>query len=286
MKKAELKKLFIIIFMIILVYLEIRNFVLENNEMVSKETIFRGVTAEETAIETSLIENGYPKSVLQYMSWESKQEAYDEELIFASATVTYYDFDAKTSNAVELVSDESAESLSEEKAAGDDLELVFIFGAKVDQKENLECVAVEYCYNWLTFPGFRLQDPISISWDSELFEMKADDFHKVDMYDGLEFCGFRRGWERVTEQIHSDESGYADASPAGVKWYADLKGYAGAISTKWYGYGVFKLEPQADSYDGEVNLYGNYVHATTVDSVEFAASSVGTIRFPECTEGK
>ena len=55
--------------------------------------------------------------------------------------------------------------------------------------------------------------------------MTDNSFSKVDKYDGYVIGPNGELLGPYTNQTHSSENGYANASNAGVSWYADLKGY-------------------------------------------------------------
>ena len=65
--------------------------------------------------------------------------------------------------------------------------------------------------------------------------MTDNSFSKVDKYDGYVIGPNGELLGPYTNQTHSSENGYANASNAGVSWYADLKGYIGVQPTKLYG---------------------------------------------------
>jgi hypothetical protein len=79
-----------------------------------------------------------------------------------------------------------------------------------------------------------------------------------------------------TNQTHSSENGYANASNAGVSWYADLKGYIGVQPTKLYGSGTFKLAPKSTTTSGSTTLYGHYVHPKAELGLSVNVSSYGS----------
>lgn len=68
----------------------------------------------------------------------------------------------------------------------------------------------------------------------------------------------------------------ANASNAGVSWYADLKGYIGVQPTKLYGSGTFKLAPKSTTTSGSTTLYGHYVHPKAELGLSVNVSSYGS----------
>lgn len=124
----------------------------------------------------------------------------------------------------------------------------------------------------------RYQDPIAVSWDDSLFRLEDDSFTKVDKYDGYDpALGVIFG--KVTNQIHSSENAYANGYPAGVSWYADLKGYIGNQPTKLYGYGTFNLKPKFEIYNFTTTLYGKYIHLKTSAEISLNIFDYGNISF-------
>lgn len=131
-------------------------------------------------------------------------------------------------------------------------------------------------YNWLNLPFFRWQDPTSVSWDDSKFQMTDNSFSKVDKYDGYVIGPNGELLGPYTNQTHSSENGYANASNAGVSWYADLKGYIGVQPTKLYGSGTFKLAPKSTTTSGSTTLYGHYVHPKAELGLSVNVSSYGS----------
>lgn len=137
-----------------------------------------------------------------------------------------------------------------------DLSLSFTYSRSPATKNTkLSYIKVTYNYNWLNLPFFRWQDPTSVSWDNSKFEMTDNSFSKVDTYDGYVIGPNGELFGPYTNQTHSSENGYANASNAGVSWYADLKGYVGVQPTKLYGSGTFKLAPKSTTTSGSTTLY-------------------------------
>ena len=137
-------------------------------------------------------------------------------------------------------------------------------------------IKVTYNYNWLNLPFFRWQDPTSVSWDDSKFQMTDNSFSKVDKYDGYVIGPNGELLGPYTNQTHSSENGYANASNAGVSWYADLKGYIGVQPTKLYGSGTFKLAPKSTTTSGSTTLYGHYVHPKAELGLSVNVSSYGS----------
>lgn len=98
----------------------------------------------------------------------------------------------------------------------------------------------------------------------------------VDKYDGYVIGPNGELLGPYTNQTHSSENGYANASNAGVSWYADLKGYIGVQPTKLYGSGTFKLAPKSTTTSGSTTLYGHYVHPKAELGLSVNVSSYGS----------
>lgn len=221
---------------------------------------------DEEQIDAALIERGYPQIVVEEMSLPAKKSIYDDSsLYFKGAAITTYDEDTGmfenyeiSDNSIMPCGDISTKSLS----------LVWaVSGYAYDS--NL--ISVKYSYEWKRVPFFRWQDPVAVSWDSSLFEMKDNSFHKVDYYDGFLVNSFYH----VNGGIHAEEYGYAKGFAAGVTWYADLKGYTGINIDKLYGYGEFVLRKKT-STSGYSTLYGHYIHPTVSISLSINISSYGS----------
>lgn len=158
-----------------------------------------------------------------------------------------------------------------------DLSLSFTYSRSPAAKNTkLSYIKVTYNYNWLNLPFFRWQDPTSVSWDDSKFQMTDNSFSKVDKYDGYVIGPNGELLGPYTNQTHSSENGYANASNAGVSWYADLKGYIGVQPTKLYGSGTFKLAPKSTTTSGSTTLYGHYVHPKAELGLSVNVSSYGS----------
>ena len=126
-------------------------------------------------------------------------------------------------------------------------------------------------------PFFRWQDPIAVSWDDSLFEMKDDSFYKIDKYDGyyINTSGAPTG-ETFTGAIKSEEYGYGSGYSSGVTWYADLRGYDILyVADALYGHGEFTLEKKT-SATGSSKIYGHYVHPTASTGASISIPKFGS----------
>lgn len=232
-------------------------------------------TIPESVINSELLGRGYPEIVLDTMDYEAKLDLYDEDVGFLGAVVTYYD--ETTDSFVEISVNEDGSYISPRgQISTSDLSLTFTYSrSPAAQNTSLSYIKVTYTYDWINLPFFRWQDPISVSWDDTLFEMMEGSFSKVDKFNGyiINVDGSLLG--PYTNQIHSSENGYANASTAGVTWYADLKGYTGFQITDLYGYGTFKLEPKNSTTSGSTTLYGHYVHPKAELGISVAIPDYG-----------
>lgn len=159
----------------------------------------------------------------------------------------------------------------------DDLTLYFdLFYVATDG--ILDFILVYFYYNWERMPTFRWQDPIAISWDDTKFRLHGQFFHKADKYSCV-IPNLDGSHTWVFDELYSFEDGYAIASPAGVAWYADLKGDVGMVVTELYGYGSFRLTAAHGTtiYEGESStLYAHYVHPTASLSASINVAAFGS----------
>ena len=226
----------------------------------------------EIAIDSALISRGVPQTILNEMPIEVKSIIYeDESLYFKGASGVLYDQEAHSFEDY-TISNDGIMPLGQIPTA--DLTLNFSFWGSFTSSSTIK---VFFHYDWKNLPVFRWQDPMAVSWNDELFEMPPQTFYKVDKFDGYKLDPSSVDvYYPVTGEIHSEENGYADASPAGVTWYADLKGYGSGIKIKkLYGYGYFSLE-KITSASGSSILYGHYVHPTVSTTPYINIGDYGT----------
>ncbi len=237
----------------------------------STSTSFASSELSEPEIDAALVNRGYPQPVLDAMSISAKTSIYDDaSLYFKGAVITTYDENTHTFVDYEVQPDGIVPCGQIPTA---DLTLVWDING---DKNNPNLIHIKYSYRWTRLPVFRWQDTISVSWDNSLFEMVARTFHKVDQYDGQlvdPSTGITTGY--VSNATHSEEYGYANASAAGVSWYADLKGYIGIIPSSLHGFCEFSLEKKT-STSGNSNIYGHYVHPQVAIGVTVVVNRYGT----------
>ncbi len=231
---------------------------------------------ENVKIDEQLIENGYPQMVLDILPEETKQKIYNNNLYFAGGSFSYYDEDSGTFTDINIEQDDFLIQ-PRGQISTEDLQLSFVYSASYASSGKLEYIEVTFLYNWLNLPVFRWQDPIAITWDEDVFEMQSGSFYKVDYYDGMKYNGTGTYIGNVIGAIHSEEYGYASASPAGVTWYADLAGYLAVVPTRLYGGACFILEAKNTTYSGNSRLYSHYVHPTMSAGVDLLVDSYGNI---------
>lgn len=241
-------------------------------------------------LDTELLERGYPQIVLDTMDNDAKMNLYNNDAIFAGATISYYNEEDGTFTDI-IVEEDGSYIAPRGQISTADLSLSFTYSI-VKNSGKLNYIEVTYSYNWTILPVFRWQDPVSVSWDNSKFEMTDDSFSKVDKYDGYVTGASGIPIGPHIGLVHSSENGYASASAAGVTWYADLKGYTGIEPTKLYGYGTFRLKPISSTSSGSTTLYGHYVHPTIAISLSVSVSSYGNFSvsvgsgFDECGSQK
>lgn len=200
----------------------------------------------------------------------------DRTLAFCGAVITYYDENSGTYSEID-VNEDGTYIAPRGQISTSDLSLSFTYSRSPAAKNTkLSYIKVTYNYNWLNLPFFRWQDPTSVSWDDSKFQMTDNSFSKVDKYDGYVIGPNGELLGPYTNQTHSSENGYANASNAGVSWYADLKGYIGVQPTKLYGSGTFKLAPKSTTTSGSTTLYGHYVHPKAELGLSVNVSSYGS----------
>lgn len=225
----------------------------------------------EDEMDSALRSRGYPQIALDAMSIPAKRSLYDNpSLQFNGGIIMSYDEESGSftetslpTNGIMLIG----------QIPTSDLSLLWTVHTCTDD-ESL--IYVRYDYIWHNLPMSRFQDPVAISWDDDLFNLKTGSFHKVDYYDTFVYDGNGNPVPDVGN-IHSEESGYASASEAGVTWYADLKGYGVLTPTALYGYGEFALEKKNLYSAGSSLLYGHYVHAKVSGSLGIDILGYGNI---------
>lgn len=240
----KMKKLFSVIFTILMLFsVNILSAFAQPTNVESKDSI-----------DAALIGRGYPAVVLEKMSPSVKQSIYeDTSLYFKGASILTYDQENGSVKNYEIPADGS---ITFGQIPDADLDLVW----SVNGVHNSTNVNVKYSYSWNKLPVFRWQDPIAVSWDDSIFEMKSDSFHKVDNFDGhLLNPDTGAITSTVTGGVHSEAHNYANGFSSGVTWYADLKGYTNVDVTRLYGYGELVLENKTSS-KGSSKIYGHYVH--------------------------
>lgn len=228
-------------------------------------------------LDAALMEKGYPQIVLDTMDEDTKMDIYNEgDIAFCGAVITYYDENSGTYSEID-VNEDGTYIAPRGQISTSDLSLSFTYSRSPAAKNTkLSYIKVTYNYNWLNLPFFRWQDPTSVSWDDSKFQMTDNSFSKVDKYDGYVIGPNGELLGPYTNQTHSSENGYANASNAGVSWYADLKGYIGVQPTKLYGSGTFKLAPKSTTTSGSTTLYGHYVHPKAELGLSVNVSSYGS----------
>lgn len=228
-------------------------------------------------LDAALMEKGYPQIVLDTMDEDTKLDIYNEgDIAFCGAVISYYDETNGTYSEID-VNEDGTYIAPRGQISTSDLSLSFTYSrVPATRNTKLSYIKVTYSYDWLHLPFFRWQDPTSVSWDNSKFKMMDNSFSKIDKYDGYVVGPNGELYGPYTDQTHSSENGYANASNAGVSWYSDLKGYAGVQPTKLYGSGSFKLAPVSTTYSGSTTLYGHYVHPKADLGISVNVSSYGS----------
>ena len=151
-------------------------------------------------MDASLRERGYPQIYLDHLSETAKESLYAKpDATFAGGVITIYDESSGTFTDYNI----SANGVSTRgQIPAADLSLAW----GVSRYSTSGNVLLTYSYEWNNPPFWRLQDPIGISWDPNLFGMVDGSFYKVDKYDS----GLANGI------IQSEEYGYANGTSSGV----------------------------------------------------------------------
>lgn len=220
--------------------------------------------AETIDIDEELRSRGYPQILLENMTDSAKQSLYKKEnAIFSGGSITTYNQESGEYTSYEIPADGIA---TVGQIPEEDLTL-----SCITSKIGNTHIFVEFSYTWNDLPIFRWQDPISISWNDDLFEMQSGSFYKVDMYDAIN----DRTLEKIYGGVKSEQYSYASASPSGVTWYADLKGYGiDIIPTSLYGHAEFTLLKDHNA-TGNSRLYGHYVHPTASTTLSVTIPNFG-----------
>ena len=221
-------------------------------------------------IDAVLRSRGYPQVMLDKMPPIAKESLYEEDYLeFDGGIITTYNEESGQFVDYDISAD-GVMPIGQIPTA--DLSLVW-YASK--NKYNNKEIIVKYSYEWVKLPIFRWQDPIAVSWDDSLFEMKDDSFYKVDLYDGHYTQNGNPTGETFTGAVKSEEYGYAAGYSSGVTWYADLRGYTESyVVDKLYGHGEFFLEKKT-SETGTSKVYGHYVHPTASTGVNIYIPKFG-----------
>ena len=113
-------------------------------------------------------------------------------------------------------------------------------------------IYVKFYYDWINFPTWRLEDPIAITWDANVFDLIFDSFYQEDRYYRNGDCLFSNG----VNFYCNDNT---------ITWDAKLQseyflGIGGTI-TKLYGFGEFKLLTTTNYENINTSLTSNYYHS-------------------------
>lgn len=128
-------------------------------------------------------------------------------------------------------------------------------------------VCVRLYYDWNKLPTWRLEDPVIISWDSDVFEYKEGTFNHEDHY-------YRNGKDTTYMSGSAMENNLNT-----LVWKAALKtGYflgIGGKITKLYGFGEFYLK--SFPYVSHIDTYvkAKYVHSLTANAQVNVKNSLG-----------
>ena len=221
-------------------------------------------------IDALLMERGFPSEVVSRMDEMQKQMLLDNpDVGYLGSFSIQYSESPSAGNGMQPYG----------QIPTSDLTLTFDVTCQVDDGEFAQLLIFFY-YNWNNLPFWRVQDPIALSWDETKFRLKDNTFYKIDYYSAY-LIGLDQSVTWYHGVTHSYEKGYAQASPSGVSWYADLKANVGLtlVMTELYGHGAFILVPAHGTtvYEGETStIYAHYVHALSNLNLSIAVSSFGS----------
>lgn len=143
---------------------------------------------ENEVIDATLRSRGYPQVFLDSMSPSAKLSIYEKsDFVFDGGIITTYSQETGIFTDYEIAADGIA-TIGQIPAS--DLTLSWSISKNPRNSKEL---FVEYSYVWNNMPFFRWQDPIAVSWDDSLFEMKDDSFYRnallyLLLFSALNYC--------------------------------------------------------------------------------------------------
>lgn len=225
---------------------------------------FSGIAfaSEASLIDDTLVSRGFPVAVVRSLKDEVKENLYTYGDTFDSATLQYYNENTNQSTSYEFTETKQP-IMPRGQIQTAHLSLTWIVTRVSGGKR------ITFNYDWKTLPLNRWQDPVGVSWNPAIYELRGGSFRKVDKY--VYHIGASSTAYTGTQ---SDESAFANASSSGVTWYADLKGLSSSMPvTELYGYGEFILNEKAS---GGSYIYSNYVHKKIVGSLSMTIPNFGS----------
>ncbi len=216
-------------------------------------------TNEAVNVDAQLLERGYPQIILDTMDDASKTRVLSSGGTYAGGSILYYNDEERQFTEI-VVNTDGSYVMPRGQISTSDLTLSIVYSRIREAVGRLAYIQVTFNYNWIHLPTERYEDPLTIAWDEELFDLCGGTFVKEDKYDGF-IINADGSLLWYYDQTHSYEEGYANGGDAGVTWYADLRGFSGFHVTGLHGYGDFKIQPEEPTFAGSANLYGHYVHA-------------------------
>lgn len=229
------------------------------SDSTNTDTISVDVIEEE--IDAALKERGYPQDILDCMAPSAKESLYNKpDVVYSSGSVHRYNMNDSDGT----LSPTSIAPYGQIPVS----DLILVWSAGINSDGD---VLLQYSYVWEELPFNRYQDPISVSWDGEIFRHKTNSFYKEDSY------GVYDPATGKTIRKSYGEHGYAKGNDNGVTWYAALEDVAqNGVISELYGYGEMLLELKTTDH-GSTVFYGHYVHNLTTYAISINIATYGSI---------
>lgn len=227
--------------------------------------------ANDNDINNYLLAHGFTESYISNMSQEDKEFYYEQGCTVIEMTEYSYDENMNLLSVNDLTKGEQT-CTPYGLIPTSKLSLVLTLS-----KNSSGHVIVELVYSWKSLPLNRYQDPIGISWDSNIFTMKDNSFIKEDYY----------LIDNSTSILFNKETRPGQLNANGVVWYANL--YS-SNCTGLRGKGRCTLIPKKSNVN--TTLYYNYIHKKMGTSLSlsipgFGSFSVsGNSTYDECANQK
>lgn len=205
---------------------------------------------------SELLTRGYPADLLEALDTSLLQDIYNDE-----------DFNFKSYSKESYELQEGGLVQARGSIDSTELELVCIIS-----DNGRDTLTVYYAYDWLELPAFRWIDTIAFSWDEDLYELVPNTFQRYDRY---------RTQPGTAALTHDSGNRPANASPSGISWSVDLKGYGLNYPIELFGHASFQLSGTPT----QSNFYSRYFHQMTADTLIVPIPEFGPIEIPSPARG-